>query len=81
MKILATVAFAGLAALCLAGSAEAMPVAAAPTLAASAGAPVVKAAVLVTKRVVRPMRAVVTRRVVRRGPLGGRVVTTTRTVR
>ncbi len=79
MKILATVAFAGLAALCLAGSAQAMPVA--PTLAASAEAPVVKAAIVITKRVMRPRRAVVTRRMVRRGPLGGRVVTTTRTVR
>ena len=79
MKIVATAAFAGLAAFCLAGSAQAMPVA--PTLAASAGAPVVEAAVVITRRVVRPMRAVVTRRIVRRGPLGGRVVTTTRTVR
>ena len=80
MKILATVAFAGLAALCVAGSAEAMPVAAAPTLAAPA-APVVEAAVIVTKRVMRPMRAVVTRRVVRRGLMGRTVVTTKRVVR
>ena len=79
MKIVATVAFAGLAALCLAGSAQAMPVA--PTLAASAQAPVVEAAVVITRRVVRPVRAVVTRRVVRRGLLGRGTVTTTRTVR
>ncbi len=78
MKIVVTAAFAGLAALCLVGSAQAMPVA--PTLGASAGTPVVQAAVVITRRVVRPVRAVVTRRVVRRGLLGGRTVIT-RTVR
>lgn len=79
MKTFATLAFSGLASLCLVGAAAAMPVA--PAVTRAAEAPVVKAAVVVTHRVIRPMRGVVTRRVVRRGPLGGASVTTTRTVR
>ena len=78
MKIVATLAFAGLAGLFLAGTAEAMPVAPAGAV----QAPIVDAAVVITKTVRRgPFggRRVV-KRVVRRGPMG-RTVTTTRTVR
>ena len=66
MKILAPMAFACLAGLCLVGSAEAMPVASQPVVAVSA-APVVKTALVVVRR-----RPVV--RVVRRRPLA-RVIT------
>lgn len=78
MKIVATLAFAGLAGLFLAGAADAMPVAPAGAV----QAPIVDVAVVITKTVRRgPFggRRVV-KRVVRRGPMG-RTVTTTRVVR
>ena len=77
MKIVATLASAGLAGLLLVGNAEAMPVAPARI----AQAPVVDVAVVITRTVRRgPFggRRVVTR-VVRRGPMGRAV--TTRVVR
>lgn len=78
MKIVATLALAGLAGLFIAGTAEAMPVAPA----GATRAPIADTAVVITKTVRRgPFggRRVV-KRVVRRGPMG-RTVTTTRTVR
>lgn len=79
MKLFTAGALAGLSVLLLAGGAEALPVAPAPTL--TVAAPVIKTAVIITRRVMRPMRRVVVKRVVRRGPMGGRIVTTTRVVR
>lgn len=81
MKFVATLALAGLAGLCLVGTAEALPLAPA-ALVAAPQTPVVEAAMVVTKTVRRGRfgRRVVTKRVVRRGPMG-RSVTTTRTVR
>lgn len=78
MKFVATLAFAGLVGLSLAGTAEAMPVAPA----GAAQAPIVDVAVVVTKTVRRgPFGGrVVTKRIVRR-PMMGRTVTTTRVVR
>ena len=78
MKTIATLAAAAIAGLCLVGTAEAMPVGPAGI----AQAPVIDAAVVVTKTVRRgPFggRRVV-KRIVRRGPMG-RTVTTTRVVR
>ena len=77
MKIIATFAAAAVAGLCLVGTAEAMPIAPAGI----SKAPIVDAAVVVTKTVRRgPFGGrVVTRRVVRR-PMMGRTVTTTRVV-
>ncbi len=83
MKIIATIAAATLAGLTLVGTAEAMPVGPA----GASQAPIVDAAVVVTKTVRRgPFGGrVVTRRVVRRPmmrrPMMGRTVTTTHTVR
>lgn len=78
MKIIATLAAAAVAGLCLAGTAEAMPVAPA----GAAQAPVIDVAVVVTKTVRRgPFGGrMVTKRIVRR-PMMGRTVTTTRVVR
>lgn len=78
MKTIATLAAATLAGLCLAGTAEAMPVAPA----GASQAPIVDAAVVVTRTVRRgPFGGtVVTRRMVRR-PMMGRTVVTTRVVR
>ena len=59
MKILAPMAFACLAGLCLIGSAEAMPVASQPIIAVSA-APVIKTALVLVRR--RPVVRVVRRR-------------------
>ncbi len=59
MKFLAPMAFACLAGLSLIGSAEAMPVASQPLVAATA-APVVKTALIVVRR--RPVVRVVRRR-------------------
>ena len=59
MKILAPMAFACLAGLCVIGGAEAMPVASQPVVAVSA-APVVKTALVIVRR--RPVVRVVRRR-------------------
>ena len=83
MKIVASLILAGAVGFCAVGSAEALPVAPASAVSGALQAPVVEAAMVVTKRVVRrgPFGGrVVTKRVVRHGPMG-RTVTTTRTVR
>ena len=59
MRILAPMAFACLAGLCLIGSAEAMPIASQSVVAVSE-APVVKAALIVVRR--RPVVRIVRRR-------------------
>lgn len=78
MKTVTTIAAAALLGFCFAGAAEAMPVGPAGI----AQAPVVDAAVVVTKTVRRgPFGGrTVVKKVMRGGPMG-RTVTTTRTVR
>ena len=78
MKTFARIAIAALAGLTIIGSAEAMPVASQPMAVRAVEAPVVKAAVMVTRTVVRRRPMMMMRRrpmmMMRRRPMVTRVI-------